>query len=129
MAGENGRPKQIQLLQTLRRPTHYWSCDFIQPPKNDFFQENGVSNMNIEALLKGEGGAQPHRRSKAVNINYDIVTDLVTLVKARQWDVIVDRIDSLSVQTSRFLQTSVRAGYAAKVSALYTACEQQPTYE
>lgn len=56
--------------------------------------------------------------------------DLVVLIKARCWDIVVDKLKKKTpIEATNQIQTTVRAGYLAQLSAIHLSCEQNPTYE
>ena len=130
-AGLNGRPYQEELCRALGRSPDFWSGTGEYGQSQ---QKGGYLNTNnargLEDLMKGE--FQNSRRSHGpydIDADYIDVNDLFALIKERQWKTIVDNIDVLQSQANKRVKSEVRAGYPAEVSALYLACEQEPTYE
>jgi len=128
-AGENGREHQFALVKALVKPPEYWRLDGQDAMTNGYLsQDFSGDSGNFENLLRGEFNGSKNRSGS--NVAQDNKRKgLFALIRERQWDIIVDNIDSLQNQATLCTECEVRGGYAAKVSALYLACEQEPTYE
>lgn len=125
-AGENGREHQEEILRALAKPPEHWNTETRHlHTENQWGQDFGAS---IDHLLEGEykstGRAKAPQDQRRVDTN-----DLFDLIRARQWDYIVDNIDILQCQAEKRRNVDVRGGYNARVSALYFACEHNPTYD
>ena len=135
MAGENGRMYQKELCLELRRLPSYWTSESAGRNGNGHGPQ-GQSSLgfgDIEHLLTGEwatGNRNGNYDDRSDTKSSDLdVNDLFALIKERKWDLIVENIDFLQSQANKRIECEVRAGYTANVSALYLACEQEPTYE
>ena len=128
-AGENGREHQFALVKALVKPPDYWRIDGQNAFTNDYLSTDfSGENGNIDHLLRGEFSGIKDRSES--DVPQDKTRDsLFALIRERQWDTIVRNIDTLQTQARVCTECEVRGGYSAKVSALYLACEQEPTYE
>ena len=125
-AGENGREHQLALVKALVKPPDYWRLDGQNSMATGYLGKD--FSGNIDHLLQGEFRGSHDRNG--LNVPQDNRRiDIFQLIQERQWDTIVDNIDILQGQARHCIECEVQGGYTAKVSALYLACEQQPTYE
>jgi len=125
-AGENGRDHQLALVRTLVKPPDYWRLDGQNSMKTGYLGKD--FSGNIDHLLQGEFRGSHNRNGLNVPQDNRRIS-IFQLIQERQWDTIVDNIDILQEQARHCIECEVKGGYPAKVSALYLACEQQPTYE
>jgi len=133
MAGINGRPYQEELCRALRRSPAFWSNtgQNLQFRSGYLNQSFASGAGDIEHLLNGEFKSAGAGTGRERGANTDVVDlkDLFALIKDRRWDVIVENIEVLQSQAAKRIKCEVKAGYDGEVSALYLACEQEPTYE
>lgn len=127
--GENGRDHQEALCRALRKPPEYWVGGFFGETTTYKELQHNFDTRDKIALDNEISGNYRHEEfAKDPSEVKPVDTDLFSLIKERQWDIIVKHIDSLKEQANKLAKREVRGGQIAMVSALYYACELDPTY-
>jgi ankyrin repeat protein len=127
--GENGRSHQEALCRALRKPPDYWISGFFG--ENMTYEELRQSVLRRDDEGKKETvWSSPRYESEMTSNTASLDSDdLFSLIKHQRWDLILQNMDSLRGQASKLTKCEVRGGQIAMVSALYAACEFDPTYE
>lgn len=122
--GENGREHQEALCWVLRKPPEYWTGGYF----GDSVTYDELRRRFVPTDMVGRDGPHTNDATKKTN-SMGKEDDLISLIRERQWEVIVDNIDEFKEQANKSTKCEVRGGQIAIVSALYFACEFDPSYQ
>lgn len=104
IAGDVGRENQVDLLRVIRKHPTFW----LTP------QGRGITSFEhfVEIIEK-------HNENKTI-------PPLYKLIKERDWNGLLDRLDQFSEEAQFFISISSRSGRSIRYTPLHYACEFDP---